>query len=220
MEHAKETLWGWLRKKIVEHFLTGILIVAPIGATVLILVWVFVSIDNILQPVIGSLWGRTLTGVGFGVTIALIYLVGAIASNVLGKRVVLYCESLLSRIPLFRYLYIGIKQILESFSKPAEAGFLQVVLVEFPRKGIRSIGFVTNESSDEPGKKLLSVFVPTSPNPTSGFLQIVRENEIIRTNISVDDALKMAVSAGKISHKEIIDKFLMLFFKCGNSTNT
>jgi len=206
MKHAKGTFWDWLRKKIVAHFLTGILIVVPVGATILVLVWIFVSVDNILQPVISSIWGRTITGLGFGITIVLIYLAGVIASNVLGKRLVLYGESLLSRIPLFRYLYIGIKQILESFSKPTGAGFLQVVLVEFPRKGIRSIGFVTNESSDEPGKKLLSIFVPTSPNPTSGFLQIMRESEIIRTNISVDDALKMVVSAGKKSHKEVIDR--------------
>ena len=206
MIQVKATFWYWLRKKIVTHFLAGILIIVPIGATILILTWVFFAIDNTLQPVIRSIWGRPVTGVGFGVTIALIYLAGLFASNVLGRRLVRYGESQLSRVPLFRYLYTGIKQILESFSAPRKAGFLQVVLVEFPRKGIRSIGFVTNESSDEPGKKLLSIFVPTSPNPTSGFLEIARENEVIRTDISVDDALKMVVSAGKLSHKEVIDR--------------
>jgi len=108
-------------------------------------------------------------------------------------------ERLILRVPVVRPLYNGIKQILESFAAPRETGFMQVVLLEFPRKGIRSIGFITNEGYDASGQKLLNVFVPTSPNPTSGFLQMVREEDILRTDISVDDALKMIVSAGRIS---------------------
>ena len=81
-----------------------------------------------------------------------------------------------------------------------------MVLVEFPKKGMRVIGFVTSESYVESGEKLLSVFIPTSPNPTSGYLEIVKENGVIRTNISVDDALKMVVSAGKVSLQEVTDK--------------
>ena len=86
---------------------------------------------------------------------------------------------------------------------------MQVVLVEFPRKGTRTIGFITNESYDKSGERLLNIFIPTSPNPTSGFLQIMREGEIIRTNISVDDALKMVVSAGRVSLEEVSDKLSM-----------
>lgn len=85
---------------------------------------------------------------------------------------------------------------------------MQVVLIEFPRKGTRTLGFVTNESSDESGRKLLNIFVPTAPNPTSGFLQIIEESEVIRTDISVDDALKMVVSGGRISPKEVQDRLL------------
>ena len=80
------------------------------------------------------------------------------------------------------------------------------MLVEFPRKGIRTIGFITNESPDKSGDKLINIFIPTSPNPTSGFLQIAREEEIIRTNISIDDALKMVISAGKVTPKEVSDR--------------
>jgi len=93
-----------------------------------------------------------------------------------------------------------------SFTTSSETKFLQVVLVEFPKKGMRVLGFVTSESRVESGEKLLTVFIPTSPNPTSGYLEIVRENDIIRTNISIDDALKMVLSAGKVSLKEITDK--------------
>ena len=108
-----------------------------------------------------------------------------------------------------RQLYNGIKQILESFSAPGKTGFMNVVLVEFPRKGMRTIGFITNESYDKSGERLLNIFIPTAPNPTSGFLQIAREDEIIRTNISVEEALRMVVSAGRISIKEIGDTLSM-----------
>jgi len=195
-----------LGKKLRAQFVTGILVVVPIGVTIWIFVWIFVRLDNILQPVIRSIWGHTIPGVGFGVTIALIYLVGVIASNIVGRKLIRYGESLLARVPVVRQLHAGIKQILESFSAPGETGFMQVVLVEFPKKGTRTIGFITNESYDKSGERLLNIFIPTSPNPTSGFLQIMREDEIIRTNISVDDALKMVVSAGRVSLKEVSDK--------------
>jgi len=80
---------------------------------------------------------------------------------------------------------------------------MQVVLIEFPSKGMKAIGFITNEISDSSGQKLLNVFIPASPNPTSGFLEIVREEDIVRTNMSVDDALKMVISAGSVAPGEI-----------------
>ena len=206
MKHTRRVSWGWLGKKLRTQFATGILVVVPIGVTILILVWIFVTLDNILQPVIRSIWGRTFPGVGFGATIVLIYLAGVIASNIVGTRLIHYGESLLARVPVVRQLYAGIKQILEGFSKPGKTGFMQVVLVEFPKEGMRAIGFITNESYDKSGERLLNVFIPTSPNPTSGFLEIVTEDKIIRTNISVDDALKMVVSAGRVSLQEVSDK--------------
>ncbi|MCL0057784.1 DUF502 domain-containing protein [Dehalococcoidales bacterium] len=203
MKPTQRVSWGWLGKKLRTQFLAGILIVVPVGATILILVWIFTAIDNILQPVVSSILGHAIPGVGFGITMVLIYLVGVIASNVVGRKLIHYGESLLRRVPIVRQLYTGIKQILESFSAPGKTGFMQVVLVEFPRKGMRTIGFITNESSDKSGKKLLNIFIPTAPNPTSGFLQIAGEDEIIRTDISVDDALKMVVSAGRMSPEEL-----------------
>ncbi|MCK4843928.1 MAG: DUF502 domain-containing protein, partial [Dehalococcoidia bacterium] len=129
-----------------------------------------------------------------------------VATSVIGKRLVGFVESLLARVPLFRYLYTSIKQIMVSFTAPSETRFLQVVLVEFPKKGMRVIGFVTSESRLQSGEKLLTVFIPTSPNPTSGYLEIVRESDVIRTNIAIDDALKMVLSAGKVSLKEVTDR--------------
>jgi len=206
MEHIKKTSRKQVGKKLRAQFITGILIIVPIGAAILILRWLFLTLDNILQPVAESLLGYTIPGLGVGITVVLIYLAGLVATNVIGRRLIRYGESLLARVPLFRYLYTGIKQILQSFATPGEGGFLQVVLVEFPKKGMRAIGFVTSESRVESGEKLFSVFIPTSPNPTSGYLEIVRENDIIKTDISVDDALKMVLSAGKVSLQEVTDR--------------
>jgi len=202
MKRIKGVSWRWLGRTLRAQFLMGILVVVPIGATVLILVWIFNAIDGILKPLITGIWGHHIAGIGFGITILLIYLVGVVTNNFLGKKLISYGDSLLSKVPIVRQLYTGIKQILESFYQPRKAGFLEVVLVEFPREGMRAIGFITNESTDQSGTKMLHIFVPTSPNPTSGFLQIVEENKVVRTTISVDDALKMVVSAGRVSPSE------------------
>lgn len=197
---------GSLSSKLGTQFLAGIVVIVPIGVTILILYWFFSVIDNILQPIISSVWGHPIIGVGFGITILFVYLVGVLTSYVLGRRLVNFIESLLAKLPIFRYPYTGIKQILNSFATPDKTGFMRVVLVEFPRKGMNAIGFVTNESSGEPGSRLISVYIPASPNPTSGFLQILREDNIIRTDISVQEALEMVISAGRVSHKEVADR--------------
>jgi len=189
---------GWLAKHLRNTFLLGILVIVPLGATVLILVWVFTQIDNILQPTIRSIWGQSFPGIGFGIVIILIYLAGIIASSFIGKKIIGFGETLLDRVPLVRQIYRGIKQVLGSYMEPRETGFMQVVFIEFPRKGVQSIGFITNEIYNKSGDQLFTVFVPTSPNPTSGFLQIVREDEITRTDITVADALRVVISAGRV----------------------
>lgn len=196
---------GGVGRKLRRQFIAGILISIPLGATIIILVWVFNTVDNLLQPLITHIWGHAIPGIGFGVTVVLIYLVGVVASNILGKRLIRYGESLLGRVPIFRQLYSTIKHIVDSFSAPDKTSFLQVVLVEFPRKGMRTIGFVTNEITDKSGQKTLNVLIPNSPNPMSGFLEIVKEEEVIRTNVSVDQALQMIVSAGRMTPKGVSD---------------
>jgi len=199
---------GWLGRKLRGHFLAGILITVPIGLTVWIFLWIFNAIDRFLRPYIEDIFDPP-RGVFFAITLLLVYLAGVIASNVLGRRLIRYGESLLARVPIANYVYSGIRQIMQSFAAPDKTGFMQVVLVEFPRRGTRTIGFITNESSDKSGKKLLNIFIPTSPNPTSGFLQIMDEDDVIRTNLSVDDALKMVVSGGRMSPQEVSDKLFV-----------
>ena len=209
MEHKTRNPLTWLSRQLGAKFGIGIITVVPFAATVWILYWMFTSIDNILQPTIKTIWGNTIPGAGFGITLVLIILVGFIASNVIGRSLIRYFESAIPWMPLFHQLYTGIKQILESFSAASGTRLMQPVIVEFPQKGMLTLGFITNELSGEFGKKLFVVFIPTAPTPTGGFMEIVDETQIIRANISIENALKMVVSAGKVVPDEIADS---LFF--------
>lgn len=185
-------------KKLGTLFLAGLLVLVPIGLIILVLVWLFNWIDGILGPLILNIWGVYYTGIGFGVIIILIFIAGLIVSNFLGKKILAGIETyFFHKIPVVGYFYKAIKQVIGSFSKTTKNGYLKVVFVEFPRKGMRSIGFVTNERVSQTGEKEYNVFVPTSPNPTTGFLLILREEEIITSELSVNDAIKLVVSAGK-----------------------
>ena len=206
MNDNKTSVWRWIIKKVRTNFFTGVITTIPIGVTVWLLVWFFITIDNILQPIIKTIFGRPITGLGFAIAIVLVFLVGVIASNVIGKRLIRYGEAVLPFLPIFRQLYTGLKQITEGFTAPERTGYMQVVLVEFPRKGMKVIGFLTNELGDESNGKLLTIFIPTSPNPSSGYLQLVIEDEVVRINISVENALKMVISAGRVSPKEVVDE--------------
>lgn len=197
MSEKKSSTWSRIVKKVGGQFVMGLVLVVSLGLTIWILVWVFNSIDGILQPAINYVWGHPVPGIGFGIMLVLIYVVGLIASNFIGRRLIRFGESLLARVPVVRPLYGGIKKVLESFSSPGTTGFMEVVLVEYPRKGMMAIAFITNEMTDSSGQKLVNIFIPNSPTPWTGFLQIVKEEEITRTRLSVDDAVKMVVSVGR-----------------------
>jgi len=191
--------------RVRRDFLVGILIIVPVAATLLIMKWLFDAIDGILEPAVEAIFGRPIAGIGFGVIILLIFLAGLLASNVIGKKVIQRGESLLEDVPMVREIYITLKQILQSVILPHKGGFREVVLVEFPRPGMKTIGFVTNRIRDMEGNKLVNVYIPTTPNPTSGYLEIIPEEDVVKIDMSIDDAIKMVLSGGMIS-PEIIDK--------------
>ncbi len=200
-----ESVWRRLMRAMRKHFLAGIIVVVPIVATIAVLVWFFVNIDNILQPVIQLIFGHRITGVGFGIAVILIYVTGVIASNILGRRVLHFGESLVTRIPLFRQVYRGFKQVVDALSgyRVKTAAFREVVLVEFPRDGMKTLAFITNEIEDESGNTLYAIFVPTAPVPTSGYFEIVAGDKIIRTDLTVDEAMRMIMSSGMVAPTKI-----------------
>ncbi len=202
----KKFLVSYLRRwlRLLRHyFVTGFLLFIPAFITIWILIWVFDTLDGVLQKPIEWIFGRYYEGIGFAIIIVLILLFGIVGSRVAGRNLIKFLESLIGRIPVVRQLYNGTKQIIDSFRSTTRGSFMDVVFMEFPRKGIYTIALVTNETVDETGKKVLNLYVPTAPNPTSGYLQIVEEKDIVRSNMSVDDALKMIISAGAVSHADI-----------------
>jgi uncharacterized membrane protein len=207
-ETKKQSRWSRFLRKFRDILIAGLVVTVPIGLTIWIFAWLFTQIDQLLRPLVKLVFGREIVGVGFGVIVIVVLVVGAIATNNLGKRIIRWGESLLGKIPITRTIYDGIRQIIQSFSDPGKTGFMQVVMVQYPRKGVYTIGFVTNEHIDEAGKKLVNVFVPNSPNPMTGFLHIFDDVDVIRTSITIEEGLKMVVSAGRMSPKDVGDKMV------------
>jgi len=195
----------WLLRNLRRNFLAGLLVAVPIGIVILLLAWFFTTIDSLLQPAIKAVFGQEFTGLGFIISLVLIYLAGVLASNIVGRRIIHFGESILARVPLLRQLYSGSKLVVAGLSGTGldKAAFREVVLVEFPRQGMKTIAFITNEIKDKSGKKLLTIYIPTAPIPTSGYFEIVSEDMVIRTDIPVDEAMQMVISSGMISPAEL-----------------
>jgi uncharacterized membrane protein len=183
-----------------RNFLAGILVVVPLVIAAWLLWWVFSSVDSLLQPVIEAIFGREIQGLGFAIFLVLIYITGVVASNYLGKKVINFTDTLARRVPVFRQIYIGAKQVVEGLSGTGinKAAFREVVFVEFPRPGMTTIAFVTNVIKDKEGKKYYGLYVPTAPVPTSGYFEVATEEQIIHTSITIDEGIKIVVSSGMI----------------------
>lgn len=193
-------------KAIVNHvknkFLTGLFVVVPIGITIFILKFLFNFADGILGSYLDSLFsaifGRQLhlPGLGMVTGAIVIYLAGQLATNVLGKQMLRIGDDLLNRIPLVKTIYSSSKQLTKVF-KEGKSSYRRAVFVEWPRPGIKAIGFVTAEIEHE-GTRLVVVYLPTMPNPTSGFALFFREDEVVDSGMSVEDAVKFVVSGGAV----------------------
>ena len=197
------------------NFWAGLAIVLPGVISVAVLVWLFGTVARITDTLLIFLprhWTHANDGLGemywywslvaLLVAIFLVGLVGLIARNYFGKRIIKWVDTALQRIPLLNKIYNATKQVNEAFSSSNKTAFRTVVMVEFPRPGIYSIGFLTSEQHPEVHTKtqenLVSVFVPTTPNPTGGFLLLVPEDKVIKLDMSVADGIKYVVSLGSI----------------------
>lgn len=205
MKKKDETTGHWLIRVFRKNFLAGFLVVVPLAIAVWLLWWLFSSIDNLLQPLIELVFKREITGLGFAISLVVIYIVGVIASNYVGKKVIHAAESVLSRVPVFRQIYIGAKQVVEGLSGAGmnKAAFREVVFVEFPRDGMTTLAFITNEITEKSGKKLYAIYIPTAPVPTSGYFEMVTEDKITHTDITVDEGIKIVISSGMILPSEV-----------------
>ena len=152
------------------------------------------------QP--ANLLGFSIPGFGVIIALSILLLTGMLAANLFGRRFVEMWERILNRIPLVRSIYSSVKQISSTIFDPSGKSFRKVVLLEYPRKGLWSIGFLTNDSMGDElcsvDDTLVSVFIPTTPNPTSGFIIMTRKDEITELNMNVEEAFKFVISMGVI----------------------
>ena len=202
----EETRSHWLIRNLRKNFLAGILLIVPLAIAVWILYWVFSSVDNLIQPVIRAIFGREIQGLGFAIFLVVIYITGVVASNFIGKRIIRFGEMLLTRVPIFRQLYTGAKQVIEGLSGSGlnKAAFREVILVEFPKDGMTTLAFITNEITDKSGKKIYAIYIPGAPIPTSGYFEMVSEDKITHTDIPIDVGIKMVISSGMILPDKIV----------------
>lgn len=197
------------------NFWAGLAIVLPAVISVAVLAWLFGTVANITDSLFIFL-PRKLTHHDQGngpmywywsviallLAVFLIGAVGLLARNYFGKRLIEWVDSALLRVPLLNKIYGATKQVNDAFSSTNKTAFRTVVLVEFPREGVYSMGFITSEQQDEvqikTGQKLVCVFIPTTPNPTSGFLVLTPENQVTKLEMSVADGIKYIISLGSI----------------------
>lgn len=196
--------WAWLRAR----FFAGMVIALPIAVTFGILQFVIERIDKSIVPILPpSLRPETYLNYavpGFGVIVLLVFLtvLGAITTNLLGRSVVVMTDRVLSRVPIVRSVYSAFKQIVDVFANNPTEQFRECVLIEFPREGSWCLGFVAAPARGEVktllGEEYIGVFVPTTPNPTSGFIMFVKKEDTISLHMTVEEGAKMILSAGLV----------------------
>ncbi len=191
-----------------KYFITGLLIWVPLGITVWVLSLIVRSMDQSLLLLPASirpenLLGVYIPGIGTLLTLLVVFLTGVVAANFIGQRLILFWEGVLSRIPVVKSIYYSVKQVSDTlFSSTGEA-FRKALLVEYPRKGCWTIAFLTGQPGGDVVNHLhgdyLSIYVPTTPNPTSGFFLMMPKSDIIELDMTVDEALKYIISMGVVA---------------------
>jgi len=198
--------------KIKRSFLAGLATIVPVALTVYVLQVVLkitITLGGKVSEPLKQFVDVTFPGfnllssiIGLIVVILALILIGALARNVLGKRVVTWLESIFKNIPLIGMIYTTTKQIMESISGGGAHSFEKVVYIEYPRKNIWTLGFVTSESTNQSNEEFYHLFVPTTPNPTSGFFLIIPKEDTSDAGVNVEEGFRMIVSSGIVSNKK------------------
>lgn len=183
-------------KRVRTNIITGFLLIIPLGATIFVIKWLLFAIDNLISK-------NWFPGVGVVVVLAIAFFTGLLAKNYFGRMLIETGNTIISNIPLMNKIYLGVQQILDSIVSGKKKLFEKAVLIEYPKKNSYCIGFVTAETTGELPRKtnldLLSIFVPTTPNPTSGFLLFIPRSEVIELDMGIETAIKTVMSFGMVN---------------------
>ena len=191
-----------------RYFISGLLVWIPIWVTVFVIRFIIGLLDSSFQSLPSkyqpdALIGFHIPGLGFVITIIVIFLTGVFAANFFGSRIVSLWDRFVGRIPLIRSIYAGVKQVMETLFSTDGHSFRKVLLVEYPRKELWSIAFQTGAGCGEvqkhlDGDELVTLFIPTTPNPTSGFLMMAKKKDVVELDMPVEQALKFVISLGVV----------------------
>lgn len=199
-----------------RYFISGLLVWVPIWVTILVIKFLVDLLDSILlllpinyRP--DALLGVHIPGIGVLIILIVILTTGMVAANFLGRGLISFWDALVARIPLVRTVYSSVKQVLNTLFTPGGQSFRKVLLVEYPRVGMWTLAFQTGDATTEvekslTGEAMVTLFVPTTPNPTGGFLMMMPRSKVIELNMSVDQALKFVISLGVVQPNEIKSK--------------
>lgn len=195
--------------RIRGYFLAGILVTAPLAITALLSWWIINFVDESITPLIPDKYNPetylpfSLPGLGLLISFIVLTLIGALAAGLLGNWVIKTGERVLNRMPVIRSIYSAIKQIFETVLAQQSNAFREAVLVEYPRRGIWAVGFITGKTKGEvqnlTEEETVNIFLPTTPNPTSGFLLFVPKDDVVTLDMSVEEAVKMVISGGIVT---------------------
>lgn len=199
-----------------RYFISGLLVWVPIWVTILVIKFLVDLLDSILlwlpkdfRP--DALLGVHIPGIGVLIILMVILTTGMVAANFLGRGLISFWDALVARIPLVRTVYSSVKQVLNTLFTPGGQSFRKVLLVEYPRAGMWTLAFQTGDATPEvekslTGETMVTLFVPTTPNPTGGFLMMMPRSKVIELNMSVDQALKFVISLGVVQPNDIKSK--------------
>jgi len=191
-----------------KYFITGLLVLVPLVVTFWVMSTLIETLDQSLlllpedwRP--QKLLGFSMVGLGALLTLAVIFITGLIATNFFGQQIIMLWESLLSRVPVVKSIYASVKQVSDTIFSDSSNAFRQALLVEFPRKGTWTVAFLTGEPGGDVANHLtgdfVSVYVPTTPNPTGGYFLMLPEKDVVELDMTVDQALKYIISMGSVS---------------------
>lgn len=191
-----------------KYFITGLLIWIPLAITFMVLAWIVNTLDQIILLLPSGMhpreaFGFNIPGLGVVMTVLIVLVTGLIAANVLGQKLVQIWEAMLSRIPVVKSIYYSVKQVSDTLFSSSGQAFRKALLVQYPREGSWTIAFLTGKPGGDAANRLpgefVSVYVPTTPNPTSGFFLMMPKKDVIELEMSVDEALKYIISMGVVA---------------------
>ncbi len=216
MEHKKKHTESSLKRDIRRRLVAGLLVILPIYVTFFVIKFLLGLLGGILSPVVkkvflffgfalrnSSVDEFVVTSVAFVLVFIALYFIGVFATNFIGKLTIGYFEVILHKMPIIKNIYKSSKQLIELVNLPSRKAFKRVVIVDYPRVGMKVIAFVTGDIKGKDGTELTSIFIPTTPNPTSGFLIYLQESDIVDTNMTIEEGMKLIISGGMLVPEKI-----------------